>query len=239
MNKISGNLKPKRLAIIQSNYIPWKGYFDLMASVDEFILFDEVQYTKRDWRNRNIIKTPNGLKWLTVPVKVKGKFLQKISETVIDGDKWRQDHVKSIETNYKSAPFFSLFNSEFRELYDQPLSLLSDLNYVFLDKIRQYLHIQSIITRSSDYEIIPGKSERLLSLCLQSSSNVYVSGPSARSYLDETLFLDHGVRVEWFEYSGYPEYPQLWGGFSHYVSILDLLLNMGPSSRDYMKLHAS
>jgi hypothetical protein len=96
----------KRIAIVQSNYLPWKGYFDLMASVDEFVLYDDVQYTRRDWRNRNQIKTPQGLQWLTVPVRVKGKYHQSIRETEIDDESdWASDHLKALSLNYRKAPF--------------------------------------------------------------------------------------------------------------------------------------
>src|ERR1700754_2429408 len=97
----------KRVAIVQSNYIPWKGYFDLIAAVDEFILYDDMQYTRRDWRNRNQIKTPLGVQWMTVPVQVKGKYYQKIKDTEIDGIDWAEAHWRLLAQNYRRAAHFN------------------------------------------------------------------------------------------------------------------------------------
>lgn len=109
----------KRIAILQSNYIPWKGYFDMIAAVDEFILYDDMQYTRRDWRNRNQIKTPQGVQWLTVPVRVKGKYDQTIRETEIDGIDWAGTHWKIIAQNYRRAPRFEEVAAVFEPLYLQ------------------------------------------------------------------------------------------------------------------------
>src|SRR5216683_727265 len=105
----------KTIAAVQSNYIPWRGYFDLISQVDEFILFDDAQYTRRDWRNRNKIKTPKGLIWLTIPVETKGKYSQKIKDTVVTDSKWARDHWRSIVHNYSKAPYFP----EYRELFEE------------------------------------------------------------------------------------------------------------------------
>lgn len=107
----------KKVAILQSNYIPWKGYFDMIAAVDEFILYDDMQYTRRDWRNRNQIKTPQGVHWLTVPVQVKGKYYQKIRETEIDGTNWASTHWKALEQNYRRAPHYTEIASWLEPLY--------------------------------------------------------------------------------------------------------------------------
>ena len=107
----------KKAAIVQSNYIPWKGYFDLINKVDEFILYDNVQYTRRDWRNRNKIKTPNGLMWLTIPVEVKGNYLQKVKDTVIGNPKWNREHWQAIIHNYAKAKYFKDYKALFEDLY--------------------------------------------------------------------------------------------------------------------------
>ncbi|ABS64916.1 WbqC-like family protein [Parvibaculum lavamentivorans DS-1] len=226
----------KKVAILQSNYIPWKGYFDLIASVDEFILYDDMQYTRRDWRNRNQIKTPQGLMWLTVPVKVKGKYHQKICETEIDGVDWPEGHWKSISSNYKRAPFFAEVTEWLSPFYlEKRYSHLSILNRDLLEAICRYLGVCTTITNSSDYELVQGQTERLASLCEQAGASEYISGPAAREYLDEEVFRRKGIGVTWFDYSGYPEYPQLWGDFVHTVSIVDLLFNCGSSAGQYMK----
>ena len=226
----------KKIAILQSNYIPWKGYFDLIAAVDEFVIFDDMQYTRRDWRNRNQIKTPQGVQWLTVPVSVKGKYHQKIRDTKIDLSKWQADHWRAWEQNYKRAKYFDDIASWLQPLYlEREYLFLTDLNLQFLKSICQYLKIGTKLTFSWDYELKEDKSNRLLSICQQAGASEYLSGPSAKDYLDENLFKNHNMKVTWFDYAGYPEYPQLWGEFSHGVSILDLLFNCGPQSNQYMR----
>lgn len=226
----------KKIAILQSNYIPWKGYFDLIASVDEFILYDEVQFTRRDWRNRNQIKTPQGLQWITVPVRVKGKFHQSIRETEIDGSQWMETHWKSLCQNYRRSPHFLEISGLLEPLYRGECPIrLSDLNKRFIDTVCSYLGIETLITNASDYKLVEGRTERLVDLCLQAGGTEYVSGPAAKSYLDESCFLRNDVKVTWFQYAGYPEYPQLWGDFSHTVTILDLLFNCGKEAPNFMK----
>lgn len=226
----------KKVAILQSNYIPWKGYFDLIASVDEFILYDDMQYTRRDWRNRNQIKTPQGLQWLTVPVQVKGKYHQKIRDTEVDGHNWAKDHWQALLQNYRRAPHFQAI-AEWLEpqFVGQSDTHLSQLNRRLIESVCDYLGIKTIIRNSWDYELHEGKTERLASLCLQAGGKEYVSGPSARDYIDEKVFHDTGIRLTWFDYSGYPEYPQLWGAFAHHVTILDLLFNCGPDAHRQMR----
>lgn len=226
----------KKVAILQSNYIPWKGYFDLIAAVDEFIVFDDMQYTRRDWRNRNQIKTPNGVQWLTVPVKVKGRYYQKICETEIDGNDWAVLHWKTLEQNYRRAPHFDEVSTWLRPLFiDGSFTNLSKLNCCFIKSICDYLQIKTKISHSWDYALVEGKTERLADLCLQAGAKCYVSGPSAREYLNEKVFEERGLSLFWFNYEGYPEYSQLWGDFTHRVSILDLLFNTGRDSYRYMR----
>ncbi|GAA4337549.1 WbqC family protein [Variovorax defluvii] len=226
----------KKIAIVQSNYIPWKGYFDLIACVDEFILFDDMQYTRRDWRNRNQIKTPQGLQWLTVPVRVKGKYFQTIRDTELDGQEWASAHWKALVQNYRRAPHFEAVAEWLEPLYLGPQeTLLSRLNRRLIESICRYLGIDTPVRNSWDYRLHEGKTERLAHLCRQAGGQEYVSGPAAREYIDEQVFKDMDIRVSWFDYAGYPEYPQLWGAFAHNVSILDLLFNCGPEAHRYMR----
>jgi hypothetical protein len=228
--------KEKKVAILQSNYIPWKGYFDMIAAVDEFILYDDMQYTRRDWRNRNKIKTPQGLQWLTVPVKVKGKYHQTIRETEIDGADWVEAHWKSLSQNYRRAPHYEEIADLFEPLYRQHKHThLSALNRQFIVAVCGYLGITTRISNSWDYILNDGKTERLAGLCLQAGGTEYISGPAAKGYIDESVFSEHDIKLTWFDYSGYPEYPQLWGEFAHGVTILDLLFNCGKVARHYMK----
>lgn len=226
----------KKVAILQSNYIPWKGYFDLIAAVDEFILFDDMQYTRRDWRNRNKIKTPQGLQWLTVPVVTKGRYHQRIRDTEIDGSDWATAHWSSIVQNYRKAAHFDDVAEWLEPLYQGPQPLmLSELNRTLLRAVVSYLGIDTSITNSWDYDVVAGQTERLTSLCLQAGGTEYVSGPAAKDYVDEQVFEDARIKLTWFDYDGYPEYPQLWGDFQHGVTVLDLLFNCGRDAPDYMR----
>lgn len=226
----------KKIAILQSNYIPWKGYFDMIAAVDEFILYDDMQYTRRDWRNRNQIKTPQGVQWLSVPVRVKGKYDQSIRETEIDGSVWAESHWKSIAQNYRKAPHFEEIAAIFEPFYRQrQITHLSALNRELIEAICAYLGITTKISNSWDYQLIEGKTERLADLCAQAGGTEYISGPSAKDYVEEILFANMGIKLTWFDYAGYPEYPQLWGEFTHGVTILDLLFSCGKDAHRYMR----
>jgi len=227
----------KRVAIVQSNYIPWKGYFDLINSVDEFVLFDDMQYTRRDWRNRNKIKTPQGLKWLSIPVKVKGKYYQKINETKIEKRDWANKHWKTISMNYRDSPHFKKFENEIGELYHLAGSLdyLSEINLLFIVKLCKILGISTTIRRSEEFALVEGKSERLLGICQDANANIYISGPAAMGYLDESCFSKAGIEVSWMNYDGYPQYCQPFGEFEHGVSILDLIFCTGSQGTQFMK----
>lgn len=227
----------KKVAIIQSNYIPWKGYFDIIRKVDEFMLFDEAQYTRRDWRNRNKIKTPQGVQWLTIPVQVRGKYHQRIAETVVSDPAWADEHLKAIQHNYAKAACFKTAFPALQDLYHQAAAEihLSKINYVFLRGLCDLLGIRTPLTWSMDYQSAEGKTDRLISLCQQCGANEYVSGPSARAYMDEALFERSGIKLTYVDYAGYPEYPQLYSPFEHAVSIVDLILNTGADAPHYLK----
>jgi hypothetical protein len=226
----------KTIAVVQSNYIPWRGYFDLINSVDEFILYDDVQYTIRDWRNRNIIKTSSGPLWLTIPVEVKGKYLQKIKDTVISDPIWGRKHWASIIHNYSRAKYLPMHSELFEDLYLRSEDkLLSQINHRFIVAICQILEIRTTISWSMDYNLIGDKTERLVELCKQAGATAYLSGPTARAYLNEDLFRNKGISVSYMDYSGYREYTQLYPPFQSQVSIIDLIFNEGPGASNYMK----
>ena len=226
----------KKIAIIQSNYIPWKGYFDIINMVDEFIIYDDAQYTRRDWRNRNKIKTPQGLSWLTIPVDVKGKYHQKIHDTKISDISWNKKHWNIIKNNYKKALHFNDYKDLFEELYLKCNALyLSEINFKFIQAINKILNIKTKIRWSSEFCMENGKTEKLIGICKSCHANIYLSGPSAKEYLDVSLFEKEGIIVEWMEYLNYKEYDQLFPPFEHKVSILDLIFNVGPSAKKYMK----
>lgn len=223
----------KKVAILQSNYIPWKGYFDMIAAVDEFILYDDMQFTKNDWRNRNKIKTPQGLQWLTIPV---GQDINRRIRDVTLDPRWQSKHWKTLEANYRRAPHFDEIAEWLKPLYlSVEYSHLSQANRTFIEAICNYLGIKTKISNSWDYSLIDGKTERVVDLCVQAGGGEYISGPAARDYIDERVFDLKKIKLAWFDYSGYREYPQLWGKFEHGVSIVDLLFNSGSSAGNYMK----
>lgn len=226
----------KKVAILQSNYIPWKGYFDIINMVDEFILYDDMQYTRRDWRNRNKIKTPQGTQWLTIPVETKGKYFQKINETQVSTSDWGKKHWQQIRQNYSKAPYFSMYKEHFEELFlNNNDTYLSTINMKFISSICSLLQIDTKLRWSSEFSLVEGKSEKLLGICMDCNADVYLSGPAAQGYLDESLFNQNDISVEWMDYSNYPSYSQLYPPFEHAVTILDLLFNEGENASLYMK----
>jgi hypothetical protein len=219
----------KRVAIVQSCYIPWKGYFDMMARVDQFVLFDDVQFTKRDWRNRNVIKAPNGLQWLTIPVATKAKFEQRICDTEIADPTWARRHWSAIISAYAKAPGFREVAEPIEELYRRAAEepSLSRVNHLFLVGLAGLLGIRTPMTWSMDHGGTGRKTERLVELCRAVGATDYLSGPSAKAYLDEAQFAAHGMEVSYMEYGQYTNYPQLHGAFEHAVSVIDLLAALG------------
>ena len=224
-----------RVAILQSNYIPWKGYFDIIGSVDAFVLYDDMQYTKNDWRNRNKIKTQNGLQWLSIPVRQESLH-QKINETIITDAKWASNHWKSIAQSYAKAPYFKAYKEQFEALYKGATQThLSEINRYFIDAISSILGIKTKIYDSREFVLADGKSERLLALCQDLGATTYLSGPAAKDYLDESIFKGANIAVEWMDYSHYTPYHQLFPPFEHGVSVIDLIFNEGINAKNFLK----
>jgi WbqC-like protein family len=230
----------KRVAILQSCYIPWKGYFDLINSVDEFVLYDEVQYTRQDWRNRNRIKTQNGTRWLTIPVTVDDLYHQRLDETVVADPRWATRHWDTLKQSYRDAPHFRQLGPEIGAAYERCAAepRLSHINRALLETVCRLLDIETRVTWSTEYDAHGSRTERVVSLCEQTRAGLYLSGPSARAYIDESLFERAGIELRYFDYEGYPQYPQLHPPFEHNVTILDLLFNAGPDARALMKSFA-
>jgi hypothetical protein len=226
----------KKIAILQSNYIPWKGYFDLINMVDEFIIYDEMQFTRRDWRNRNKIKTSNGLIWLTIPVEVKGKYYQKINETLVADHDWAKKHWNIIKQFYKNATYFNDYKEMFENFYlsteDRYLSLI---NRKLIEIVNEILNVKTKISWSSEYRLTEGKTEKLINLVQQASGTEYVSGPTAKAYVAEELFVQADIKLTWMDYTNYKEYNQLYPPFEHAVTVLDLIFNEGPNASKFFK----
>ena len=226
----------KNVIITQSNYIPWKGYFDAISISDEFVVYDDMQYTKRDWRNRNLIKTQQGLKWLTIPVEVKGNFFQKINETKIADKNWNKQHWDILKQSYSKSKKYSETKDFVENLYRSiSFDYLTDVNVHFITEICAYLKIDINLRMSSDFILNEERSQRLLDICLELNATDYYSGPAAKAYMDETIFEDAKIGVHYLDYSNYVEYEQLNPPFEHGVSILDLIFNEGEGSYKFLK----
>lgn len=224
-----------KVLITQSNYIPWKGYFDNIQQADVFVVFDDMQYTRRDWRNRNYIKTPQGLKWLTIPVEVKGKYFQKINETKISEPEWNISHLMQIKQNYAKAPYFKEFFPWIEKLYlTATFEYLTEVNVHFLKAICDFLKIEIVFKDSREFLLTEGKTERLVSICKELNATQYLTGTAAKSYMDESQFEKENIKLTYFSYEGYPEYPQLYPPFQHGVCIWDVIFNCGLESKKYI-----
>jgi hypothetical protein len=219
--------------------VPWRGFFDLIGRCDEYVVFDSVQYVKRHWHNRNRIKTAAGVEWLTIPVISKGRYEQPIDEVEIEKP-WAEKHWRTLELAYRRAPFFEALAPTIRGWYERAgqEKLLSAVNLLFLCEIASMLGLRTRILRDSVYPAelaARAPTERLVEIVRTAGASTYLSGPSARTYLDESLFTAAGIAVEWMSYEGYPEYRQLHGGFEAAVSVLDLLFNTGPDAPRYLR----
>lgn len=224
----------RRIAIIQSSYIPWRGAFALIARCDAFIFLDSVQFTRRDWRTRNRIKTAQGPLWLTIPVRQKGNYHAAIDAIEIAEPGWAAKHLRSIEGAYRRGSGFAEAIGPIRDAYAAvaALPMLSAVNQHLTRTLCATLGIATPFLR--DIDLLPREeltaldpTARLVALAAAAGATHYLSGPSARSYLDEGAFAARGMAVEWMSYAGLPEYPQLWGDFEPAVSILDPLLTLG------------
>lgn len=227
---------PRTIVILQSSYVPWKGYFDLIAVADEFILLDDAQYTRRDWRNRNRIKTAQGTQWLTIPVDLSKGSRVPIAEVEVADPSWAAQHWETVRRAYARAPHFERYADRVEEAYrTAPGPRLSAINRHFLELGCELLGITTPLTWSMDYGVDARRTERLVELVAAAGGDLYISGPAAKAYLDEEVFRARGIAVRWADYAGYPEYPQVHPPFDHYVSFLDLVFCAGPEARECMK----
>lgn len=223
-----------KVAVLQSNYIPWKGYFDIIHDVDLFIFYDDVQYTRNDWRNRNRIKSRQGSSWLTIPVH--GGPDDLIHEVGFADPRWQQQHWRTLSQTYARSPFFANYRTLLEPVYlGTQWMTLSALNQYLIRLIAyEVLGIRTRFADSRDYRATGSKQNRLLDLLARCGANSYVSGPAAQNYIDESRFVTADIKLIWKDYSGYPEYHQLSYPFEHSVSILDLVFNVGPEAQRYI-----
>ena len=225
-----------KAAIIQSNYIPWKGYFDIIHEVDVFVFLEDVQYTRRDWRNRNKIKTPGGIKWISVPV-IRGTN-QMVYETKIDHSQdWREKHKRTIHHSHASCDYYDNYKEDISGIYTKKYETISELNIAAIKKISALLGIETSFVNSKDLNTSGKKDDKLIEICQKIGADNYLSGPAAKDYIVKDKFEKAGIILEYKNYSEYPEYKQLWGDFNHFVSVIDLIFNCGEKAAHYIWGH--
>ena len=216
----------------QTGYIPWLGFFHKVALADVYVHFDQVQYTPKDFINRNKIKTSNGSCWLTVPVLKKGHREKNIAEIEINNtEKWREKHWKTIYANYKRAPYFNRYAQFLNDLYHTNWQRLTELNFYVLIWLLKELDIKTKVVRAGDYNFEGSKSDLVLNMCKQLGANTYIFGSQGINYADINSFEMAKIKPVFQDYQ-HPVYNQLCGDFVPYMSVLDLLFNEGPNSLD-------
>ena len=223
-----------KVGAIQSCFIPWRGYFDFIASVDMFVFYDDVQYSKNGWRNRNKIKTPTGVQWLTVPVQ-HIRLDQLVSEICVGNSiDWRKKHYGSWQANYSRSTYYKDVMELLSNLWEPKEITISKINIELAKRICQYLGISTQLILSSDLSLSGTKTARLIDLLKKLGASTYLSGASADVYLDKEAFRANGIRLEYKSYD-YDPYPQLWGPFEGAVTVLDLIANCGPQSKERIR----
>jgi hypothetical protein len=219
------------LSVHQPQYIPWLGYFHKIAKSDLFIFLDDVQYKKREFQNRNKIKTVSGPLWLTVPVITKGLYTQNIKDVKINNDEdWAGDHLKSIEHNYAKAANFQEHKQFFQVFYRKKHEMLMDASMEIINYSLNYLRINTPVKMSSEFKLTSSSTNRIIDLCKAAGADTYLSGSGGRDYMDVSLFEQNNIKLIFQEFK-HPQYPQLFGAFESYLSIIDLFFNCGPKSR--------
>ena len=228
-----------KAAVIQSNYLPWLGYFDIISRVNHFVFYDEMQYTKRDWRNRNYIKTPSGKSLISIPVITKGKYSQKISEVKVLNQNWKVKHLKTFEVNYKKSKYFTeiydFLQSSFKKINTNNLSII---NQLLIIEITKYLEINTKFHNSHDFLLEGDKNEKIINICNKLKVDRYLSGPFGKTYLSENMFLENNIEIEYIDYPEYKKYNQLWNDeFTSNLSIIDVLFNCGIDTRNMFSIN--
>jgi len=222
----------RRVAIMQPGYLPWLGFFELMLQVDILVFLDDVQYTVRDWRNRNKIRTKQGWQWLSVPVLHRGRREQLIKDVQInDGMSWKKKHLRALEINYHKACFFSDYFSGIEKIFAMNLHRLCDLNIELILFLKSCLKIDTSVLRASSLRVKSGKNERIIDICEQLNAGKLYDSQAASGFIDVSLFEKKGIKVEFQKYN-HPKYRQLYTSFIPYLSVIDLLFNYGPQSRE-------
>lgn len=219
-----------RLVVLQPSFLPWCGYLDQMNRAGIFVIYNDVSFDKNGWRNRNRIKTPQGIQWLTVPVLTKGKEFPLIKDTLINNDvNWRDKHLKSIKQNYSRAEYFKDYIGLFEETYSKEWKFLIDIDMEFIYAFKKELGIKTDIKFASDLGVNGSKISRLINICHKLGATEFLEGSAGRDYIDENMFIENGIKIKYQDYK-HPVYKQLYGTFVPYLSVIDLLFNEGNNS---------
>jgi hypothetical protein len=220
----------KTVVILQPGYLPWLGFFDLMFKSDVFVIYDDVQFDKHGWRNRNRIKTPRGALWLTVPVLTKGRNRPTNREILVNNcERWAKRHIGSLRQYYSKAPFYHDYFGLFEQVLNKNWEFLIDLDMALIETLMNLLGFSRRIVFASDLSVSGGQTERLVAFCRHMGARFFLEGDAGRVYLDEALFAEHGIELQYHAYR-HPVYRQLHGDFLPYMSVVDLLFNHGPKS---------
>jgi hypothetical protein len=223
-----------KVVILQPGYLPWLGFFDQMYQSDVFIIYDDVQYDKHGWRNRNRIKTAQGVQWLTIPVLTTGREKPLIKEVMINNKiDWRRTHLKTIQQSYSRAPHFNHYLGIFEEIYAKEWQYLIDIDMAFINILMEKLGLKREIKYSSALGIAGQGTERIVNICRKLGATSYLTGDAAKNYLDEEAFSQNNIELKYHNYP-HPVYNQLYGEFVPYLSIIDLLFNHGKDSLDIL-----
>ena len=224
-----------RVTILQPSYLPWLGFFEQMSRADKFVLLDDVQYTRRDWRNRNRIRVKESWVWLTVPVQQKRRFSQSLLETRIDNSlPWRRKHLETLRQHYCKAPFFEKYFPRCQQVYEQEWTFLFDLCLETIHLIKEEMGIETPFLRSSEMKPSGEKTQRLVSICRELGATHYLSGELGSNYISEEDFSSQGIGLEYQNYD-HTVYPQRYPGFVPHLSAIDLLFNWGEQSLGILK----
>jgi hypothetical protein len=227
-------IKPRTAVILQPSYLPWLGYFAQIQRCDVFVVYDDVQYDKHSWRNRNRIKTAQGVQWLTVPVATHGKNKPLVRDVRIANEQdWRRKHLSSIRQQYAKAPFFDRYIGVFEDLYAREWTRLLELNHAFLLALCGALGLERDTRFSSDLAVPGASAERLIGICRTLGAACFYEGAAGRDYIDNNTFVAAGLTIQYQDYR-HPEYPQLHGPFQPFLSVIDLLFNCGPDSLEIL-----
>lgn len=224
-----------RVTILQPSYLPWLGFFEQMSRSDKFVLLDDVQFTRRDWRNRNRIRVKEGWMWLTVPVLQKNRFTQSIIDARTDNSvPWRRKHLESLRQHYCKSPYFEKYFPAWQSLYEKQYRFLFDICLETIELINKELGIETPLLRSSEMNPSGDKAQKLLSICRELGATHYLSGEAGGNYIEEEEFSSQGIELEYQNYD-HPVYPQRYPDFVPQLSAIDLLFNCGEKSLTILK----